>query len=46
MAVEYVNELIKENKTENAKNILKEILERNASYGPAKKLFEKIVTGQ
>lgn len=42
VAMQYVAELIKEEKMSEATSILEGILERNSTYNPAKKLLDKI----
>jgi tetratricopeptide (TPR) repeat protein len=43
IGLKYANYLIKRNETENAKCILNNIIERNPSYLPAKKMLESIL---
>lgn len=42
VAMQYVTELVKEEKISEAVAILESILERNSTYNPAKKLLDKI----
>jgi hypothetical protein len=42
ITVQYAEELILDNKVSFAKEIVEKLLDRNSTYGPAKKLLERI----